>query len=633
MVKSYHYPFLKIDEVNTMKGKKKILLIILGTLIFSSACSVEGGRRSTSSDDGYVSSSSSSLSFDNNYNSNDIINSSNSYNSTFIPNISSSENIFKLPQEAQEFVDLVNSITVDIYAGEAISNAFALFEALADWDYPEVLEAYDRLYSYEQEYLMLMSKQNKINLFLEKLVELEKEITLDDEYLIIRAEDSYAKLDEELKGDPLVIEGYEKLVQIRNTYDALVEQTRIELELQAAQDFVDYVNPLLSKETYGYDDYFSYLEALEQYRRLSDNAKTFDNVEESYNLLLGIKEKTGVKEANDYFKVELYHKNNDWENIFRFKPLNSKDKFSKDNSLIDFKVTRDGGTIVRNITYITRNGYPNGVESVNAYPYYDHYYGYYVVGFSTQETPVSGYTYEITFGIQTDKGQYYYFHLYYKAEQSYTSIDFDENEMERAFYPQKITEVFAEFDKDEYSGEKYQELKDVYNQGLEELKTTDDPHMLYLDIISRLQSVPKIYPNIETMSIKEVSSKEDQIKNIIDNNKGSRWQAETTNPGEYVVVDLGDEYNIGRILILWEAANAAEYVIEYSLDGETWEELLTYKDPSIGQHARTDSLIFDAVATKYIKITMNVPGTGWGYSIFELDVFQDLSIEDGANNE
>ena len=224
-----------------MKGKKKLLLIIFGFLIFSSACSVEGGRRSSSSEDYEISSSSSSLSFDNNYNSNDIINSSNSYNSTFIPNISSSENIFKLPQEAQEFVDLVNSITVDVNAGEAISNAFALFEALVDWDYPEVLEAYERLYTYEEEYLVLMSKQNKINLFLEKMVELEKEITLDDEYLIIRAEDSYSKLDEELKNDVQVVSAYERLLQIRADYEQLKEETRIQLELQAAQDFVDYV--------------------------------------------------------------------------------------------------------------------------------------------------------------------------------------------------------------------------------------------------------------------------------------------------------------------------------------------------------------------------------------------------------
>ena len=624
MVKSYHYPFLKIDEVNTMKGKKKILLIILGTLIFSSACSVEGGRRSSSSEDYEISSSSSSLSFDNNYNSNDIINSSNSYNSTFVPNISSSENIFKLPQEAQEFVDLVNSITVDVNAGEAISNAFALFEALVDWDYPEVLEAYERLYTYEEEYLVLMSKQNKINLFLEKMMELEKEITLDDEYLIIRAEDSYSKLDEELKNDIQVVSAYERLLQIRADYEQLKEETRIQLELQAAQDFVDYVEPLITKESYGYEDYFLYKEALKQYDMLTDNAKTFENVVNSYNLLLEVKDKTGVKEANDYFKVELYHKNNDWENIFRFKPKSSKDKFTKDDSLLNFQVTRDDGTVVRNITYITRSGYPNGVESTKAYPYYDHYYMYYVVGFSTQETPIADYTYEITFGILTDKGQYYYFHLYYKAENNYTSISFDKDEMLRDFYPHKITEVYNAFDRDEYNDEQYQQLTDIYNQGLVEIVESNDPHAYYIDLIYRLNSVDKIYPTIEKMSIVGVSSKEDEIYNVIDNNKGSRWQADTNGPDEYIILDLGEEYNIGRILILWENANASDYDIEYSLDGENWDSLLSYKDPSPGLHARADSHIFAAVDARYIKITMNVAGSMYGYSIFEIDIFQSL---------
>ena len=35
--------------------------------------------------------------------------------------------------------------------------------------------------------------------------------------------------------------------------------------------------------------------------------------------------------------------------------------------------------------------------------------------------------------------------------------------------------------------------------------------------------------------------------NVIDNNKGSRWQAATNGPDEYIILDLGEEYNIGRI--------------------------------------------------------------------------------------
>ena len=112
--------------------------------------------------------------------------------------------------------------------------------------------------------------------------------------------------------------------------------------------------------------------------------------------------------------------------------------------------------------------------------------------------------------------------------------------------------------------------------------------------------------------------------NVIDNNKGSRWQAATNGPDEYVIIDLGEEYNIGRILILWENANASDYDIEYSLDGENWDSLLNYKDPNPGLHSRVDSHIFAAVDARYIKITMNVAGSMYGYSIFEIDIFQSL---------
>lgn len=592
-----------------MKGKRNILIILLILLCFSTACEVEGGRRSTSSNDISISD-----------NSNIISSSSISID----PIISSMAQENGLPYSSQEFINAVNNINVDLNAGAAISNAFALFEALEEWDYSEVLEAYDRLCQYEEQYSLLVSKQEKINLFLEKIEVLNREITLDDEYHIVRAEDSYAKLDDELKNDPSVIEGYEKLVQIRITFENLVEQTRIELELKAAQDFVDYVNPLLNKESYEYYDYFSYLDALEQYRRLSDNAKTFEDVINSYNLLLELKETIGVKEAKDYYKVELYHKNNDWEHVLRFKPNNDNALFTSDNALIDFSVVRDGGSIVRETTYVTRNGYPSGVAAINAYPYYDATTGYYVIGFSIHETPVSDYTYEVTFGVEADNGQYYYFHLYYKAEQNSVAIGYDEESIKRDFYSQKIVDVYLEYDKDEYDEENYQKLTQIYNEGLLAFETCDNPYLHYLEIISNMDSVYKVFPSIETMSIKEVSSKETQINNIIDNNKGSRWQAETNAKGEYVIIDLGQEYSIGRILIMWEGANAAEYEVQYSIDGESWSDLIKFKDPTVGVHKRDDSLLFETVEARYVKIIMNVPGSGYGYSIYEIDVFQNL---------
>ena len=53
----------------------------------------------------------------------------------------------------------MNGIILDINAGEAISNAFGLWDLLVDWDYPEVLEAYDKLISIEEEYNLLVSNK------------------------------------------------------------------------------------------------------------------------------------------------------------------------------------------------------------------------------------------------------------------------------------------------------------------------------------------------------------------------------------------------------------------------------------------------------------------------------------------
>ena len=67
-----------------------------------------------------------------------------------------------------------------------------------------------------------------------------------------------------------------------------------------------------------------------------------------------------------------------------------------------------------------------------------------------------------------------------------------------------------------------------------------------------------------------------------------------------------------------------ECLDQYSNDNETWTNLLSYKDPAIGLHARTDSHIFDAVTARYIKVTMNVPGSMYGYSIYEIDIYQAI---------
>ena len=190
-----------------MKKIKKISILLLLLGLFSNvACEVEGGRRSTSTSSSSLVVSSSSVS------SMMPSNSSTSTSSSSSSSISTG-----LPLASQEFIDMVEGIVVDENAGEAISNAFLFFDNLEAWDYPEVLEAYNRLCAIEEEYNTLISKLEKINLYLEKVLALPEEITLEDEYLINRAEDSYAKLDEDLKTEPTIVEAYNKMVAARES--------------------------------------------------------------------------------------------------------------------------------------------------------------------------------------------------------------------------------------------------------------------------------------------------------------------------------------------------------------------------------------------------------------------------------
>ncbi|MEN8156888.1 MAG: discoidin domain-containing protein [Bacteroidota bacterium] len=89
------------------------------------------------------------------------------------------------------------------------------------------------------------------------------------------------------------------------------------------------------------------------------------------------------------------------------------------------------------------------------------------------------------------------------------------------------------------------------------------------------------------------------------------------------VIDLEGDYQVQRVLILWEAAFATDYTIQVSLDSTAWDVVHTEGDGD----GLFDNVIFDAAPARYVRILSDSGGyvvdanTVWCPSIWEVEVF------------
>lgn len=249
-----------------MKNKLFITLLLPLVLV---ACTTEGGnKQSTSSssiDNPIVSTNSSSL----------------DKNSTPTPNLPKEE----LPSDAQEFVDAVNAIVLNYDSGKDINEAFVLYDNLVNWNYDEVLEAFDKLLLLEELYDDYLKLYNGVESFIARVDEIPYDLSINDERLITLAEDAYSKLNEEQKAMLGVSQAYNRLLDARSDFDALFAATIEEAKKEAAKGFTDLVDliPEIDLLTLDNDDEINV--AKEKYDTLSEEVKAMDEVIAAYETL------------------------------------------------------------------------------------------------------------------------------------------------------------------------------------------------------------------------------------------------------------------------------------------------------------------------------------------------------------
>ncbi|MDR6554843.1 discoidin domain-containing protein [Paenibacillus qinlingensis] len=103
----------------------------------------------------------------------------------------------------------------------------------------------------------------------------------------------------------------------------------------------------------------------------------------------------------------------------------------------------------------------------------------------------------------------------------------------------------------------------------------------------------------------------------VDGNKGSRWESAFSDP-QWISVDLGATVSISNVILYWENASGKAYTIEVSTDGENWTPVFATTTGAGG----LNNIDFSPTNARYVKMSGTQRNTQYGYSLFEMEVYQ-----------
>jgi len=106
-------------------------------------------------------------------------------------------------------------------------------------------------------------------------------------------------------------------------------------------------------------------------------------------------------------------------------------------------------------------------------------------------------------------------------------------------------------------------------------------------------------------------------KYAVDGNAGTRWSSAFSDP-QWIVVDLGADYNINRVKLSWETAAGKDYLVQVSNDPNTWNGALK---TVTNNSALTNDWTGLNGHGRYLRIYGTARTTPYGYSLFELEAY------------
>ncbi len=106
--------------------------------------------------------------------------------------------------------------------------------------------------------------------------------------------------------------------------------------------------------------------------------------------------------------------------------------------------------------------------------------------------------------------------------------------------------------------------------------------------------------------------------NAVDGSLTTRWSS-LYDDEEWIAVDLGKEYAIECVELMWETAYGAEYEIQVATDTLSWQTVFH----RTGGNGGRDIVLFEPVTCRYVRMYGIDRGTQWGFSLWEFGVYED----------
>jgi hyaluronoglucosaminidase len=102
----------------------------------------------------------------------------------------------------------------------------------------------------------------------------------------------------------------------------------------------------------------------------------------------------------------------------------------------------------------------------------------------------------------------------------------------------------------------------------------------------------------------------------VDGNNNTRWASLYTDQ-QWLSVDLGQVYSINKVILNWETAYGKQYKIQVSQDGSHWSDVYT----ELNSNGGIDEIEFPSTEARYVRMLGVKRSSNWGYSLYEMKVF------------
>ncbi len=130
-----------------------------------------------------------------------------------------------------------------------------------------------------------------------------------------------------------------------------------------------------------------------------------------------------------------------------------------------------------------------------------------------------------------------------------------------------------------------------------------------------LVSKPDLVPQVSSPGFSSSSIESDILDGAraFDGDPSTRWASLGADP-QWIQADLGRTVTLSAITLIWEAAYALSYEIQYSADGVSWKTAYVTDSCSGG----TEFISFEPVEARFVRMYGKSRATKWGYSLWDI---------------